>query len=191
MRAGQRVVIQVNQGFLVAVGTHHRQYDRFKYGAVLPRLATVGERDEACGLELVAGCVEFFEGGRVLGDTGFLEDFRVDPQPVYAVNIDRHGNIVTFVLHGIGDFLVEQRVPLFFFGDVFKHVGVEQASGRPFLNVRAFDLGNAWRVASDCAAFQHSHCSGATATGYGAVFPDEAIFLNLSLQYVYCCFFTA
>jgi len=149
----------------------------------------VGERNKARSLELVAGCVEFFEGGWVLGDTGFLEDFRVDPQPVHTVNVDRHGDVVTVVLHGVGDFLVEQGVPFFFFGDVFEHVSVEQASGRPFLDIGAFDLGNAGRVTGDRAAFEHGHGSGATAACNGTVFPGEAVFLDLGLQDIYSRFF--
>ncbi len=190
-RAGQCAVIQVDQGFLVAIGAHHREHHRFEHGAVLPRLAAVGERNEACSLELVARCIEFFEGGWVLGDAGFLEDFRVDPQPVHAVDIHRHCHVVTVVFHGVGDFLVEQRIPFFFFGDVFEHVGVEQASRRPFLDVGAFDLGNAWRVTSNRAAFEHGHGSGATAACYSTVFPGKAVFLNLGLQDIHSRFFTA
>src|SRR5690606_23899842 len=98
-------------------------------------------------------------GGWILGDAGFLEDFRVDPQPVHAVNVHRHGHVITVVLHGIGDFLVEQAVPLFRLGDVFQNVGVEQTGRRPFLDVRAFDLRYAWRVAGNGTAFQHGHGS--------------------------------
>ncbi|RML85226.1 hypothetical protein APX70_05955 [Pseudomonas syringae pv. maculicola] len=139
--------------------------------------------------QLVARCIEFFKGGRCLVDTGFLEDFRVDPQPVDAVDVHRHGHVIAIVLHGIGDFLVQQGVPLFGLGDVFQRVSVEQACGCPFLDIRPFDLGNAWRVTSNCTALEHGHGCGATAASDCAVFPDEAVFFNLRFQNIDCSFF--
>ncbi len=188
-RAGQRFVVEIDQGFLVAIHAHDREHHGFEHGAVLPRLTAVGERDEASGFQLVAGCVELFEGGWILGDAGFLEDFRIDPQPVHAVNVHRHGHIITVVLHGIGDFLVEQAVPLFRLGDVFQNVGVEQTGRRPFLDVWAFDLRYAWRVTGDGAAFQHGHGSRTATTGDSTVLPGETVFFDLGLEHIDSGFF--
>ncbi|MNX78110.1 hypothetical protein D3C86_1096810 [compost metagenome] len=149
----------------------------------------MGERNETRCLELVAGGVEFFEGGWWFFNAGFLEDFRVDPQPVDAVDVHRHGHVITFVLHGIGDFLVEQAVPLLRFGNVFQDIGVEQAGRRPLLNVRAFDLGHAWRVTRNGTAFQHGHGSRTATTGDCAVLPGEAVFLDLGLEDIDRCLF--
>ncbi len=151
----------------------------------------MGKRNEAGGLELVGSGIEFVEGAGRLVDAGFLEDFGVDPQPVDTVDVDRHGNVVTVVLHGIGDLLVEQRVPLFFLGHVLEHIGIEQAGGRPVLDVRPLDLRHTGWVAGDCAALEYGHGSGPAAAGNGAVLPGEAVFLDLRLEHIDRCFFTA
>ncbi|MCY1366651.1 hypothetical protein D9M69_535560 [compost metagenome] len=150
----------------------------------------MGERDEAGGLELVAGGIEFFEGRRGFFDPGFLEHFRVDPQPVDAVDVHRHGDVVTFVLHSVGDFLRQQAIPVFRLGNVFQRVGAEQASAAPLLDVRAFDLGNARRVAGYGATFEYGHGRGTATAGDCAVLPGEAVFFDLSLQDIDRCFFT-
>ena len=189
LRAGQGIVVEVNQGFFVAIDAHDREHHRFKHGAVLPRLAAVGKRNKARGLEFVTGCVEFFKGGRGFFDTGCFEDFRVDPQPVHAVDVHRHGHVITVVLHGVGDFLVEQAVPLFVFGDRLQYVSVEQPGRRPLLNVRPFDLRHARRVTRHSAAFQYGHRGGTATPGDSAVLPGETVFFNLSLQHIDSSFF--
>ncbi|MNP19084.1 hypothetical protein D3C76_1115940 [compost metagenome] len=150
----------------------------------------MGERDEAGGLELVGGGVEFVEGGWRLVDASLLEDVGVDPQPVDAVDVHRHGDIVTVVLHGVRDLLVEQGVPLFVLGHILEHIGVEQAGGRPVLDVRALDLRDTRRVAGHGAALEHGHGGGTTTTGDGAVLPGEAIFFDLGLEHIDRRFFT-
>ncbi|MNP25106.1 hypothetical protein D3C76_1178990 [compost metagenome] len=150
----------------------------------------MGERDETGSLELVGGGVEFVEGGGRLVDAGFFEHLGVDPQPVDAVDIHRYGDIITVVFHGVGDFLVQQGVPLFFLGHALEHIGIQQAGGRPVLDVRAFDLRDARRVAGHRAAFEHGHGRGTTAAGDGAVLPGEAIFFDLGLEHIDRRFFT-
>ncbi|MCY1436567.1 hypothetical protein D9M71_526960 [compost metagenome] len=150
----------------------------------------MGERDEAGRLELVGGSVELVEGGRGLVDTGLVEHLWVDPQPVDAVDVHRHGDIVTVVLHGVGDFLVEQRVPFFVLGHVLEHIGVEQAGGRPILDVRALDLRDTGRVAGYGAALEHGHGRGTTAARDGAVLPGKASFFDLGLEHIDGGFFT-
>ncbi|MNH33379.1 hypothetical protein D3C79_938890 [compost metagenome] len=107
------------------------------------------------------------------------------------MDIHRYGNVVTVVLHGVGHFLVEQRVPLFGLGHILEHIGVEQAGGRPVLDVGAFDLRDTGRVACDGAAFQHGHGRGTTTTGDSAVLPGEAVFLDLRLEHIDRRLFTA
>ncbi len=150
----------------------------------------MGERNETGSLELVGSGVEFVEGGRRLVDAGLPEDLWVDPQPVDAVDVDRYRDIVTVVLHGVGDLLVEQRIPLFILGDVLEHIGVEQAGGSPVLDVRPLDLRDARRIARHCAALEYGHGRGTTATGDSAVLPGEAIFLDLGLEHIDSSFFT-
>ncbi|MNF65035.1 hypothetical protein D3C84_467860 [compost metagenome] len=150
----------------------------------------MGQGNEACGLELVASGVELLEGGRGLVDTGLLEDLRVDPQPVDAVNVHRDGHIVAFILDGVGDFLRQQAVPVFRFGNVFQGVGAEQAGAAPLLDVRAFDLGNARRIARYRAALEDGHGGSATATGDRTVLPGKAVFFDLRLEDIDRGFFT-
>ncbi len=150
----------------------------------------MGERDDACRLELVGSGIELIEGGGRLVDPGLLEGFRVDPQPVGAMDVDRNGYIVAVVFHGVGDFLVQQCIPLFLLGHILEHVAVEQAGCSPILDVGALDLRDAWRIASHRSAFEHGHGSSAAAAGHGAVLPGETVFLDLGLEHIDGRFFT-
>ncbi|MNE10349.1 hypothetical protein D3C80_1030580 [compost metagenome] len=164
---------------MIALGPEDAQHQVFENGAVLPRLAAMGERDETGRLELVGGGEQFIEGGRHLGP-GLVEHLRVDPQPVDPVDVHRHRYIVAVVLHDLGDFLWQQGVPVVGSGDIVEFG--EQAQRTPLLDVRPLDLGGAWRVTGHCAALQYGHGRCATATGDGVVLPGETVFLDLFLE---------
>ncbi|MCY1187263.1 hypothetical protein D9M73_282250 [compost metagenome] len=63
---------------MIALGAKDAQGQVLEHRAVLPRLAAMGQGDEAGGLELVGSGEEFIEGGRYFG-TGLVEHLRVDP----------------------------------------------------------------------------------------------------------------
>lgn len=106
------------------------------------------------------------------------------------MDVYRHGDIVTVVLHGVGDLLVEQCVPLFLLGHILEHIAVEQAGGRPILNVWPFDLCDTRRVAGYGAALEHGHGRGTATASDGAILPGKAVFLDLGLEHIDSRFFT-
>ncbi|MCY1350095.1 hypothetical protein D9M69_363180 [compost metagenome] len=139
----------------------------------------MGERDEAGRLELVGGDEELIQGGRRRG-AGLLEHLRVDPQPVDPVHVDRHGHVVTVVLHGVRHLFGQQRIPFAFGGDLIQ-LG-EQTQRSPLLDIRPLDLRGRGRVTGHGAGLQHGHGGLATTTGNGEVLPAVAFFHDEFLQ---------
>ena len=144
----------------------------------------MGQRNKTGRLELVACCIQLVEGGRCLFDARFLEDLWVDPQPVHTVDVHRYGNVLAFVLHGLGDLFGEQCFPIVgLCYDV--HLG-QQAERGPVLNVGALDLRGRRRVTGHGTGFEHGHGRGAAAPCHRAVLPGVAVFFDQFFQHIHC-----
>ncbi|AEK61275.1 conserved hypothetical protein [Collimonas fungivorans Ter331] len=171
-RAGQGGRIELDQRLVVEVGAAYAQRNGFKHGRILPRLAALGNGDEAGFLDLVCSVEEFRPGGRHFG-AGFFQDFRVDPEPVDAVHIDRRRYVMALVLHGVGNHFRQQRIP---FACGSRGIDVRQhAFLAPFLDRRALDLGCCRRAACDDAGFQRGGGVFASAAGNRKVLPGHAL----------------
>ena len=97
----------------------------------------MGERDDPRGQQLVSGGVELVPCRRD-GCADFGKHFGVRPDPVNAVHVDRHGDIVAFVFHDVLNGFRQYAVPVLCRGHI-RQIG--QSPGfRPFLDVGAFDL---------------------------------------------------
>ena len=184
--AGQHALVQLDEGLVEILGAENGEGQVLEYGAVLPRLTTVGQGHKAGGFELVGSGEELVEGGR-RGGAGFGEHFRVDPQPVDPVHVDRHGYVVAAELHHVDHLGRQQLVPLLLLCHLVE-VG-EQAQLAPLLNVRALDLRGGRRVTGNRAGLQHGHGRFATAAGNGEVLPGMAFVFNQFLQGIGGAFF--
>ena len=114
------------------------------------------------------------------GNTGFFQHIRIRPDPVNAVDVDRHRDVAALVFHAVRDDLGQQRVPLLGLGsgiEISKH-----ALTGPLLNRRAFDLRGRRRIAGNHAAFQHRGSGITAAARHGKVFPHMAFGLHDFLQ---------
>ena len=179
LRSGEGRLVLFDEGLAIAFRTHLAQHQVLEHGAVLPRLAAMGQRRETGGLELVGGDEQFVEGGR-RGGAGLLEHFRVDVEPVHPVYVDRHCYVVAVVLHDLRHLLRQQAVPLAFGGHRVE-VG-EQAQFAPLLDIRPLDLRRGRRIAGHRAGLQHGHRRLAATAGHGEVLPGVALGFDQLLQ---------
>jgi len=105
----------------------------------------VSQGHETGSLELVAGGIKFFEGGGRLVDSGLLEHLWIDPQPIDAVDVHRHRHVVAVVLHGVGDGLRQQAIPVIGLGHFIERA--QKIECAPLLQIGTLDLCGAWRIA--------------------------------------------
>ncbi len=180
LRAGKGRLVILDERLVVAIGAHDAQHQGFENCAVLPGLTTVSQGHETGSLELVAGGIKFLEGGGRLVDSGLLEHLRIDPQPIDAVDVHRHRHVMAVVLHGVGDGLRQQTIPVIGLGHLIERA--QKIERAPLLQVGALDLCGAWRIAGDHAGFQHGHGRGTGASGDGTILPGEAVLLDQVFQ---------
>ena len=179
-RAGQFLLVQLEDGLLVEFRAAHAQRDGFKHGGVLPWLAAVGDRDAARFLDLLGRVEERIPGGRGGGHAGFFQHFRIDPHPVDAVDVDGSGNVVALVFHDVGDDFRQHGIPFAWNGGIID-IG-QHAFRAPLLDRWALDLGGGRRIAGNDAGLQRGRGVFASAASHGEVFPAEAAFLHDLLQ---------
>ena len=131
----------------------------------------MGQRNEASGFNLFSSLVKLIP--RLWRcDANLVEHLGVGPDPVHAVNVQRHGHILALILDGLFQKIRQQCVPVLLVCNCVE--ALQRANSGPFLDVLAFDLRHGGRHTGQHAGAQNGGHGITTTASHWRVIPDAA-----------------